>query len=167
MTSTTQKDIIDYNPDEKKLPSMLNVLTILTFIGCAIGFISSVWGYTGAQKNYDSMQENVNKMENMPSAVKSMMGPDPLELSRRTLENKMPILILGLLGSALCLYGAIQMRQLKKQGFAIYVIGELLPVAAMAIFIGMGLYSTLMLGWIFVFIIAFIIMYATQLKYLK
>ena len=30
----------------KKLPDMLNVLTILTFIGCAIGIISAIYART-------------------------------------------------------------------------------------------------------------------------
>ena len=37
-------DILDQHRP-KPLPSMLNVLTILTFIGCGLGYIGTIWGY--------------------------------------------------------------------------------------------------------------------------
>ena len=87
------------------------------------------------------------------------------EMAKKQYENRVMILVLGLVGVALCFYGALQMRNLKKQGFLIYVVGELMPIISFAIFVGFG--NLLAgIGMIFTLLIAavFIILYATQLK---
>src|SRR6218665_1024821 len=110
-----------------KLPNGLNVLTILTFIGCAIQLIGGVFQFLGADKNYeqrDKVLAQVNS-DKMPGWAKAMM-PDPAayeEMVTKAMENKMPLLILTLLATALCFYGALQMRKLKKQGYLVYIVG--------------------------------------------
>ena len=149
-----------------KIPSLLNVLTILTFIGSGLGVIFSFVGYFNAASNYDKVVQSQDKLDQMPGFVKSMMGPDPVGAAHRALEYRLPIMQLGLVGSLLCLYGAIQMRQLKKNGFSIYLIGDLVPFASF-IFLGIGGLTGFsgMLG--ICLTVLFLILYATQLKYLK
>jgi hypothetical protein len=160
-------DTMNWEVDKKKLPETLNVLTILTFIGCGVGLLSSLWSFVGAQRSYDTMLQAQGNLENAPDFAKKLAGPEMLEMLRKTLENRTPILLLGLVGYALCLYGAIQMRAKKKQGFGIYVIGELLPVAGALIFIGFGVLTGFTLGFAFLIPAVFIILYATQLKHLS
>jgi len=152
--------------EPKKIPDMLNVLTILTFIGSGIGVISSIWSCVKAQDSYDKMVDAQSKLDSMPDFAKKMMGPEMVEMTRKALENRIPILILSLLSYALCIYGAIQMRQLKKAGFTIYLVGELLPIVAGAIFIGIGTFGGFAIVGYLIYAV-FIILYATQLKYLK
>lgn len=153
--------------EPKKTPDMLNVLTILTFIGCGIFFIFALYGFLGAQSLYDSAVANQQKMERMPDWVKNLQGPDPVGTARASLENKVPIFLLTFVAYALCTWGAIQMRKLKKQGFSIYVIGELLPLLTGYLFIGSSAVtgSRIVLGLLFIGL--FVILYATQLKYMK
>jgi hypothetical protein len=153
--------------EPKKLPSMLNVLTILTFIGSGMGVIGAIVGYFTAAGNYERQLQMQDKMADMPAIVKNMMGPDPVETARKQLENRLPIMLLTLVGSLLCLYGAIQMRKWKKTGFSIYIIGDLVPFLAIFIFIGMGAMSGFAMIFSIVITLVFIILYATQLKYLK
>jgi hypothetical protein len=153
--------------EPKKIPSMLNVLTILTFIGSGLGAISAITGYFTAAGNYERQLQLQDKMADMPAIVKNMMGPDPVETARKQLENRFPIMLLTLVGALLCLYGALQMRKLKKAGFPIYIIGDLVPFLAIFIFIGMGMLSGFAMIFAVVITIVFIILYATQLKYLK
>jgi hypothetical protein len=160
-------DSINWEVDKKKIPETLNVLTILTFIGCGLGFLSSLWSFFSAQKSYDAMLQAQGNLENAPDFAKKLAGPEMLEMLRKTLENRIPILLLGVVGYALCLYGAIQMRARKKQGFGIYVIGELLPVAGALIFIGFGILTGFTLAFAFLIPALFIILYATQLKHLS
>ena len=160
---TTQETFLE---EPKKIPDMLNVLTILTFVGSGIGFCSSIWGFFKAQDSYDKMVEAQSKLDSMPDFAKKLMGPEMLEMTRKALENRTPILILALLSYALCVYGAIQMRQLKKAGFTIYLVGELLPIVAGAIFIGIGFFGGFAIVGYLIYAI-FIILYATQLKYMK
>lgn len=167
MTDINQPvDFLTNEEKEKKLPEMLNVLTILTFVGCGIAFISSIWAYYSAAKSYDDIQRLQSKMEDAPAIAKSFMGPNMVEMARKSLENRLPILLLGLVAAALCLYGAIQMRQKKKAGFTAYVIGELLPLVATFIFIGFGAFGGISIGFAILFPLVFVILYATQLKHL-
>jgi hypothetical protein len=152
--------------EPKKLPSMLNVLTILTFIGSGLGVIFSIFGYFNAPSNYDKVVQAQDKMDQMPDFVKHMMGPDPVGAARLALDNRLPILLINLVSCLLCLYGATQMRKLKKTGFSIYVIGDVVSFTSV-IFLGTGT-LTGFAGLFGMFIVlVFLILYATQLKYLK
>ena len=153
--------------EPKKLSDMLNVLTILTFVGCGLFTISSIYGFANAQTSYDKMVQMQGKLDDAPALVKKFMGPEMLEMARKSLENRTPILLLTLVAYGLCLYGAIQMRSRKKAGFSIYVVGELLPIATACIFLGMGSFGGFGILSAFLFPILFIILYATQLKHLK
>jgi hypothetical protein len=153
--------------EPKKLPETLKVLTILTFIGSGIGILSGLYSFAAAKRIYDASMAAQEKITNMPAWVKSMQGPDPVAVAQHTYDNHIPIFILNLLAVILCIVGAAQMRKLKKTGFYIYLIGELLPLVVTFIFIGLFLLSTFMLISIFLFTAVFIILYATQVKYLK
>jgi hypothetical protein len=59
------------------------------------------------------------------------------------------------------------MRKLKKTGFYIYLIGELLPWLTTFIFIGAIAFGGLAIIFGILFTAVFVILYATQLKYLK
>lgn len=161
-------DNIDFN--QEKLPSGLNVLTILTFIGCAIGFIGSIWGIYSAKTNFDNKEQVLKQMNdpNMPGFAKKMMGsPEQyLDLITKSYENRWPIFILSLIAVSLCLYGAVQMRQRKKQGFLIYAIGEVMPLFVTGMFLGM---STLTgAGGIFsvALVVVFLTLYYVNRKHL-
>jgi hypothetical protein len=160
---STQETLLE---EPKKIPDMLNVLTILTFVGSGIGFCSSIWGFFKAQDSYDKMVQAQSNLDSMPDFAKKLMGPEMLEMTRKALDNRTPILILALLSYALCVYGAIQMRQLKKTGFTLYLVGELLPIVSGAIFIGVGTFGGFAIVGYLIYAV-FIILYATQLKYMK
>ncbi|HVS97652.1 MAG TPA: hypothetical protein VHE54_14260 [Puia sp.] len=153
--------------EPRKLPDMLNVLTILTFIGCGIGLIASIIYFFNAQSLYDSAVAAQDRMDRAPDWVKNLQGPDPIGTARRTLDNKLPILLLGLVATGLCLYGAILMRKWKKNGFTIYTIGELLPLLTGYLFIGASTLTGFRGVMAFFFTGLFIILYATQLKHLR
>ncbi|HXB95537.1 MAG TPA: hypothetical protein VNU70_10275, partial [Puia sp.] len=145
---------------------MLNVLTILTYIGCGIGFLFSLYGFVNAQATYDNMVKMQDKLDEMPGFVRRMMGPDPVGMSLKLLENRTPIFLLNIVAYLLCLYGAIQMRRLKKTGYSIYVLGQIVPFVTTFIFIGsmpMGVSTTFAV----LLVLLFLILYATQLKYMK
>jgi hypothetical protein len=163
----------DLNYDENnkpKLPSGLNVLTILSFIGCALQLLGGLWNFANAKKSYDEMDKVIEAMNSgsIPGWMKSMMG-DPeqfRELMTKSYENRIPILLLSLVAIALCFYGVMQMRKLKKQGYLLYVIGEILPFLGQVLFIGM---FTLTGGTGIFFIcitVLFILLYTMQRKHL-
>ncbi|HOA38936.1 MAG TPA: hypothetical protein PKJ36_11075 [Flavihumibacter sp.] len=156
--------------ETKKLPSLLNVLTILTFIGSAYAILSSLWNFSQGRKGVDDLEklQDSGQLDNAPEFVKKMAGPEMLELAKKMYENRVPLLIITLVGCALCIYGAMQMRKLNKSGFYLYTIGEIFPIVAAMIFVGGGM-MTGMMGILFSLLIpvVFVALYASQLKYMK
>jgi len=151
--------------EPKKRPETLNIISILTFIGSGITILLQLYSFAKAQSNYDQIVQNQDKLDQLPGFLKRMMGSDPVGMARKTLETRTPMLILVVVAAALCIYGAMQMRQLKKIGFPIYIIGELLPFIAYYIFLGPMPIISLVFGLLING--GFIIMYATQLKHLS
>jgi len=167
MSDTNPKnDVLDFPGEGNLKPSSgLNVVTILTIIGSILGLVSSVWTFITAQKNYETLKETIEsgKMNEAPAWMKSMMKPEMLEITRKAYENKLPIMIVSLIGAALCLYGALEMRKLKKQGYILWMAGEIIPIIAMVFFVGMAAFSGLsLLGLVFPAI--FIILYKKKKK---
>ena len=150
--------------EPKKRSETINVLTILTFVGSGLAIVTQLYSFFTVEKTYQQLLEKRDQLDQMPDFAKKLMGGDPIETARRSMENRVPITLLNLIAAVLCIVGAIQMRKLKKQGFPIYIIGELLPFVAYIIFIGSFGWS---LGFGVLIALVFIILYATQLKYLK
>ena len=156
---------------KKPLPSGLNVLTILTFIGCGLGLLSSGWSFINAKNAFDTRDQVMEKMNSgqMPGWVKGIM-PDMThfeEMVTKTYENRVPILLLGLVSLGLCFVGAMQMRKRKKEGFLLYTIGELLPIATAAIFIGTFMLTGFAMYIGYAIALIFILLYANQRKNLS
>ena len=160
----------EYTKTQPTLPTMLNVLTILTFVGSAFGFLSAFGSFLIAPFGYQSARNSAamtDQMSNqMPAFFKSMMG-NGVEAARLAYTYRVPILLLALVGVLCCFFGALLMRKLKKTGFYLYTVGELLPLANLIFFSSFSLFTGIAYGFSFAIILTFIILYATQLKYLK
>ena len=154
--------------EPRKLPEMLNVLSILTFIGSGLIILTDLWYFAAAKKIYDTQMQGIERADQLPSWARGLQGSDPAGVAQRTYDNRVPIVVMGIIAAVLCIVGAIQMRKLKKTGFYIYLVGEVLPPIVTLIFIGAAAYSSpFAIISTLIFLIVFIILYATQLKYLK
>jgi len=155
--------------EEKKLPGTLNVLTILTFIGCGFMAIGAIWGFFSAKDTYEKMDTLINSgdIDKMPSFLRGMYNQDMLEVTRKNYENRLPILIIYLVSTALCLFGAIKMRQQKKDGYTAWLIGEVLPFVGSVLFVGAAAFRGF--SPIFGIIVTgvFVVLYTTQRKNLS
>jgi hypothetical protein len=151
----------------KELPGMLNVLTILTFIGCGFGYLGAIYSFItgsdieGQRAKLEAAQEKAGDNE---FAQKIMEGS--LEMAQKAYDNRYILLLSGLLFTTLCLVGAMQMRKLKKSGYLLYVIGELAPVIVGIAVMGFSLMGGIAMGLGLVIAIIFVILYSTQRKYL-
>ena len=162
--TNSASNVLNFAEGEKPtLPSGLNVLTILTFVGSGLAFLSSIWSFTNADKGYKDIVAAQDKLADAPAWAKGMMGPGMVEIARKSMENKLPILLLGLVATALCVYGAIEMRKLKKQGFILWLAGEILPIVSGVLFIGTGMFTGFTLIMM-LFPAIFIILYVVQRK---
>lgn len=90
------------NPATAKRPAFLTVLCILTFIGSGLGVLGGILGLIG-------------------SSFLAYFAPA---------GSSLLVGALGLIGSALCLFGAIKMWGLSKQGFTLYLAGSALAIVA-------------------------------------
>lgn len=162
---TREEHILD---EPRKLPETLNVLTILTLVACGIFFLLQIYSFANAKKIYDMAIASQQKMENAPTFLRNLQGPDPIGQATRNYENRVPLFVLGVVCLALCTYGAIQMRKLKKLGFYVYCIGEIvLPLLTIAIFSGVSAFTGIGFFFGILIYLLFIVLYATQLKHMK
>ncbi len=154
--------------DENKpaLTPMLNVLTILTFIGSGIGILFSV-AYPMIMKFFKSMMEKAVASGQEMSAKQLA----DIEKGRHAMAiaeaNITPIIITGIIGCILCIAGAMMMRKLKKDGYWLYISGELLPLITSFVLMGTAQFTGAM-SYIFALglPLLFVVLYSMQRKYL-
>lgn len=166
MTETTFTDtekLSEFQP--KSLPGALNVLTILTFIGCALGVIFT-FATPWLMKFSLSM---INKAAESGTDLTPKQIAD-METQKRVIEltqsNMIPLLLIGAAGIVLCFIGALMMRKLKKDGFWIYVSGQILPIIGNLAIMGFAQFTGITSYLMFLIPVVFIVLYARQRKYL-
>src|ERR1700739_704731 len=137
MNETNSDDVLNFAENsEVKLPSTLNVLTILTLIACAFELYSDVKNFISGKEALQKLQDAQSQLDTAPGWLKKFAGPEMLEMAQKAYDNRIPILIIALLSVGLCIFGAIEMRKLKKQGYLLWLVGEVLPIVSSIIFIG-------------------------------
>ena len=136
MTPETPPEVLNFDEAVKpKLPTGLNVLTILTFVGCAWELYSTVNNFIGGKKALEEMEKAQEKLAEAPAWARKLTGPEVQEMMLQSFNNKVPIFIIGLIAVTLCFYGALQMRKLKKEGYFLWLVGEILPFIGSVIFV--------------------------------
>lgn len=163
---------LDLEEEEKKgIPTFLKVLCILTFVGAGFGIIGALYSMAMHEFTMNLMEKSVASSEGNPFMPKGFNATYLETLQKWGMVSY----ILNFVASLLCLFGAIMMWKLKKSGFYIYILGQIIPfIAAYGLMGGVtsngGMMSGLVLiGQIFgaLFSIAFIVMYAVNLKHMK
>jgi hypothetical protein len=155
-------------------PKFLQTLCILSFIGCGIMLLFGLFGL----KNLFSTIEELAAEENMQ--MLQQMSQESYDNAIAALEYKDINAIFGVLTPALSLMAVIMMWNLKKAGYILYVFAEILPYALIAFTTGMSTFKSMggamenfqsvvyvVMALMVIFDIAFIIMYALNLKYMK
>lgn len=167
MENTYQTNDVLEQHRPKELPGMLNVLTILTFIGCGIAYVGGLYSYftnNDPDKQIAKLNEAREKMGDNGFGAK--MIESSIDMVQKSYDNRFLLLISGLVFATFCLIGAIQMRKLKKSGYFFYLIGELAPFVVMAGLFGASFFGAIFLLISAFFAILFVILYSTQLKHL-
>lgn len=153
------------NEDIQPLDKTLKVLTILTFIGSALAIIMSIFAFATAEKNYNQILADKDKVINSkaPQMVKNMYSPENLAEMKKSVDQKLPVLLVGLVGAGLCIFGAIQMRKQQKKGYFIWLAGELLPILGSIAILGVSAFSGIK-SFVLIFPLIFIILYTIYKK---
>lgn len=156
------KEIVETG-SPKDRPVFITVLCILTFCGAGIAIFSSLFSIL-----------TVGQLESTMNEMNDVFNDTNIGMDFGNSYRWMKIsYFLNLIGSLLCLVGALFMWKLNKLGFYIYIVGQILPMigsymtinsVSMGVFAGLGVIVTI-IGMMFP--IAFIIMYGLNLKHMK
>jgi sulfite exporter TauE/SafE len=147
------KNLLEEYQQDTKLPQMLNVLTILTFIGSGFGALG-ILAMPITCKMMDKLQDQPGMTEKAIDAMNKMCANIGLTLAYT------------IIGALLCIIGAVQMRKRKKMGFVFYLAGTFIPFILNIILNGMESVTidtkTMVISVLGTLL--FPILYATQLK---
>jgi len=167
MTEETTKDLLSYDEQGKvKMPSGLNVLTILTFIGCAIfGLLTLLTPFINKfLKGFMDKAASSGQDLSAKQLADLEKGRAAMELAS---QNMIPLMVIGMVGIILCFIGALWMRKFKKDGYWMYVAGELAPVLGGFFIMGTAQFSGVVSILMGIGIpVLFVILYTMQRKYL-
>jgi hypothetical protein len=163
-----ENQTLDQQPQAKNMNASINVLTILTFIGCVFAFISAIFSLYSSGKSMERiplMQEQAYQLsETSETAAEIMM--QSIDAIRKQYENRYLLLIVNLFATGLCVFGALEMRKMRKNGFYLWLTGELLPILITVAIIGFNLMGGIVLGASLLFAGVFIVLYGLQVKHM-
>lgn len=165
-------NFLDDNYGPKPVPTFLKVLCIITFVVSGLGFLGSLFGFLtfNADLQMAQMEEAIVQMENSFAKAGNPFGSGFMEWYKNmlleTIENYRLNSGISLLSALLSVVGAFFMFRLQKIGFHLYVVSCILSLSTIFLFTISPLVTlTYVLSGIF--LIAFIIMYATNLKHMS
>ncbi|MCW3102528.1 MAG: hypothetical protein JWO09_968 [Bacteroidetes bacterium] len=157
-----------------KRPQFLQVLCILSYIGCGIMILIGLFGLKNLFMSVDEILADSNMQ------MLQEMQPETYARTVAALQYKNINAITGILLPLLSLTGVLFMWKLRKTGFYLYVLGELLPYLLIAVTTGFSALANMggmmesmqsvinvVLVLIVLFDLAFIVMYALNLKHMS
>jgi preprotein translocase subunit SecG len=151
--------------DKPKLTKTLNILTILTIIGSAIFLISVLLmpTCTGFSKKMMAKAAESGQQMSPKDMEKIREANAQLEIVEK---NMIPYIAINVLGAGLCLFGAVMMRKLKKDGYWLYIAGQVLHWVGNILVLGVAYFTGQMMNTLFMLMITllFIVLYTTQRK---
>lgn len=132
--------ILENNPfEEPKRSQFLTVLCILSFIMCALGLLSGIWGIY--QSTPEAMQKNIEQVRAVNEEMADQMENNMIEMQSNPFSKVAPYL--GLVYTLVSFLGVLLMWNRTKKGFYIYAIAEILPYTSILL---MGKNSLNMMG---------------------
>jgi len=154
--------------DQNKLPSGLNILTILTFIGSGFVILFSAitpW-VIKLMKGFMEKAMTGDAAANLtPKQIEDMRkGNEMYDLILKNANITIPVTIVCAIAS---IVAAVMMRKRKKDGLTIYIAAEILPVAVSIILLGSAQFNGVM-SYVFGLglPLLFITLYVMQKKHL-
>lgn len=154
---------------ETKRGSLLSILCILTFVGAGIEIISAIFSFATIDTHLKDLQSTFDFL--------NASGGDEISVHLKNSVAK-EIDILGswgkigfigkVIGASICFLGAWLMRNLKKKGFYLYIVGQVVSlIVTFLILQGVGgLFASYWIAWI-LFPLIFTGLYALQLNKMR
>ena len=162
---------LDPQSEPKAMTKTINVMTILTFIGCVYSLITAV-SYINPQLTLEMQLQPLQQMldkaeETSGNEMMVNIYLKSMDNVRILFENKNLFAIISLIGVGPCVFGAVEMRKMKKTGFYAYVSGQMLPLLASLAITGWNIASGSTFIVSFLFYGIFILIYAFQVKHMR
>lgn len=162
---------LDPQSEPKAMTKTIHVMTILTFIGCVYSLITAV-SYINPQLTLEMQLQPLQQMldkaeETSGNEMMVNIYLKSMDNVRILFENKYLFAIISLIGVGLCVFGAVEMRKMKKTGFYAYVSGQMLPLLASLAITGWNIASGSTFIVSFLFYGIFILIYAFQVKHMR
>lgn len=153
-------------------PTFLTVLCVLTFIGSGFALLSGIYNYAMAPMAAEMTEEALQKAEDqlayqeMNEGTATMLE-ETFSASLEMVEHASTLALISILGALLSLTGAFLMFRLKRNGYYLYTLAQLLLILAPMALVGFNFVtgaSAIITG---VFALLFIVLYGVNLKHLK
>jgi hypothetical protein len=167
-------DDIGQSAPQQGTPVFIKVLCILTFVGSGLSLLQSGYGMV----TIGAMRASFKIINSVTASAGTSKFGSFLGFNDRDLENYLNWLQSSYYamaaGCVLTILGAVMMLRLKRAGFYLYLLGELLPIvfAVLVIiasrkmsFMGMG--SIIWSSVTILFSLAFVAMYAINFRHLR
>lgn len=150
-------------------PTFLTVLCILTFISTGWGILSGLFSlFTKNLFNGDMQMDQFNSMngDNYSPFISQLIG-STMEMLQASVIYGTQINLCNLVLAIITLIGAIQMYNLKRLGFYLYVAAQVLMLFIWPYFAGFSMIVVMSMTVSALFTTIFIILYALNFKYMK
>jgi hypothetical protein len=113
--------------NKPKRPQLLTVLCILSFIMCALGVLSGIFNLYQTQP--DVMQKNIEQVRAVSPEMADQMENQMIAMDNNAFMKIYPYL--NFIFILLSFMGVLMMWNLKRNGFYLYSIAEILPYSSM------------------------------------
>lgn len=175
METTEQNMSSAIMPDSPR-PQMLKVISILSFVWIGISGLGLIWSlaFRPSQEEIYEKTEEIRKI----SEESAMEYQEAMEMQQTT--GYAISQAISVAAMALSLLGVIMMWQLKRKGFMLYCLGEILPYTGMFLtktnsfgslakmmHTSPGTVAGVLLGAMIAFDLLFIGLYYSNLKHMK
>ncbi len=162
-------NFLDENFGPKRVPTFLKVLCIISFIVGGIMLLYTVFSLASFDPELveAKFEEQIYQLDQMPdNPFKDMMIEQGRVSIDEQIEHHTTLSIISIISILISLLGTILMFRLKKIGFHLYVVSKLIGLSQI-LFLTMNTLAILELVIFGIFTLAFIIMYAVNLKHMS
>jgi hypothetical protein len=164
-------DSEEFNP-KNEVPSFLKVLCILSLINIVFGFFPAIISVFSDQANAQvEFEQQISQMNEMFSSFEEMPQNFAGEMTEFLNAKKLNLLLENsflIMIFLLEAYGVWLMFKLKRKGFALYVISQVvLVILNFAIYPSSNIFTTATLASLIITSILFVVLYWLNLKHMK
>lgn len=172
-TSTLDYESGTYIP---KRPTLLTVLCILSFIGIGWSLYNGV--YSLLTDNTADMEQVDKAMEEAHEDMAEVGGESgelmsgflsgAADMASKAMQFRVELALTSIIASLLALFGVIMMWKLRKQGFYLYLLAQIIAIVVPLIYLGTSwMVIATFIGFGGFISLVFIILYAVNLKYMR